>query len=162
MTSGAANRSTASPSPSAHYVGLGLRHTDALLAFALAAWRRGDLAEIPVGSAWDVVRLPRALGWKAVGILQQQGITVGPAQHTPDGVEVLVPLGSAAAWELPDAEVLAPGSTVCVPHPSTVAPHTQRAHSWIVPPHGDVLTDADMLHEAYAAALTASHMDAVR
>ena len=129
---------------------------------ALAAWDQGGLAEAEVGKAWDVVRLPRALGWKTLTQMQHNGTPVGPAQHTPDAVEVLVPVGSAAAWHLPDAEVLTEG-TIAVPHPATVAPSTQQAHTWIVSPgQCEPLTDADLLHEAYAAALAATHMDTAR
>ncbi|WP_261398791.1 hypothetical protein [Streptomyces misionensis] len=85
--------------------------------------------------------------------MRQNGAPVGPAQHTPDGVEVLVSVGSAAEWQLPDAEALTEG-TIDVPHPATVAPSTQQAHTWIVSPQEcGPLTDADLLHEAYAAAL---------
>lgn len=130
---------------------------------ALAAWDQGGLVEAPVGKAWDVVRLPRALGWKTIRQMQRNGTPVGPAQHTPDGVEVLVKVGSAVEWHLPDAEVLAEGALVAVPHPATVAPLTREGHSWIVSPQECTpLTDADMLHEAYAAALAAVHMDAAR
>lgn len=128
---------------------------------ALAAWNRGDLAEIPVGKAWDVVRMPRALGWKTVTQMCTNDVTVGPTQYSPDGVDVLVPVGSAVAWHLPDTHVLTEGTTVHLPHPAVVAPHTIRAHSWIVSPQDcGPLTDADMLHEAYAAALAAVHMGA--
>jgi hypothetical protein len=140
-----------------------LRKTDASVTGALAAWDQGELVEVTVGTAWDVVRLPRALGWKTVQTMRHAGTPVGPAQHTPDGVEVLVPVGSAAEWHLPDAEVLAEGALVAVPHPATVAPRTQQGHSWIVSPQENgPLTDADLLHEAYAAALAAAHMDTAR
>ncbi|MFG2458174.1 hypothetical protein ACGFWE_14035 [Streptomyces sp. NPDC048523] len=130
---------------------------------ALAAWERGELAELPVGKGWDVVRLPRAIGWKVVAHMRAADLAVGPAQHTPDGVDVLVPVGSAAEWHLPDSEVLTEGALVAVPHPATVAPHTLRAHSWIVSPRdGGPLTDADMLHESYAAVLAALHMEGAR
>ncbi|RRQ79687.1 hypothetical protein CQW39_09765 [Streptomyces griseofuscus] len=129
---------------------------------ALAAWDQGALVDVAVGKGWDVVRLPRALGWRTLDHMRQAGTPVGPAQHTPFGVEVLVPVGSAAEWHLPDTEVLTEGS-IAVPHPATVAPHTQQAHTWIVSPQEcGPLTDADLLHEAYAAALAATHMDGAR
>ncbi|MEU6510989.1 hypothetical protein [Streptomyces sp. NPDC046942] len=129
---------------------------------ALAEWDQGGLAEAAIGKSWDVVRLPRALGWKTVMQMRLYGTPVGPVQHTPDGVEVLVPVGSAAVWHLPDAEVLTEG-TIAVPHPATVAPHTQQGHTWIVSPREcQPLTDADLLHEAYAAAIAATHMDAAQ
>lgn len=140
-----------------------IRQTGVSATGALAAWDRGDLAELPVGKAWDVVRVQRALGWKAVARLRADEVAVGPVQHTPDGVDVLVPVGSAAAWNLPDTRVLIEGATIAVPHPSIVAPHTLRAHSWIVSPQDcGQLTAADMLYDAYAAVLAALRMDAVR
>ncbi|WP_369386479.1 hypothetical protein AB5J72_01915 [Streptomyces sp. CG1] len=129
---------------------------------ALATWDQGGLAEAAVGRSWDVVRLPRALGWKTVTQMRLYGTPVGPVQHTPDGVEVLVPVGSAAEWHLPEAEVFTAG-TVAVPHPATIAPHTQQGHTWIVSPREcGQFTDADLLREAYAAAIAATHMDTVR
>lgn len=130
---------------------------------ALATWDQGELVEVPVGTAWDVVRLPRALGWKAVQQMRRNNVTVGPAQHSPNGVDVLVPVGSAAAWDLPDTQVLTTDDLVRVPHPSFVAPRTQRGHTWIVSPQDcSPLTDADLLHEAYAAALEAHHAGGAR
>ncbi|MER5549832.1 hypothetical protein ABT072_47440 [Streptomyces sp. NPDC002589] len=89
----------------------------------LATWDQGGLAEAAVGKSWDVVRLPRALGWQTVTQMRLYGTPIGSVQHTPDGIEVLAPVGSAAGWHLPDA---------------------------------------DLLHEAYPAAIAATHMDAVR
>lgn len=129
---------------------------------ALATWSHGGLAAAEVGKAWDVVRLPRALGWRTLRRMQEAGTPVGPAQHTPDAVEVLVPVGSAAEWHLPDAEVLTEG-TIAVPHPATIAPDTQQAHTWIISPRDcGPLTDADLLHEAYAATIAATHMGGTR
>ncbi|WP_330349689.1 hypothetical protein [Streptomyces sp. NBC_00582] len=140
-----------------------IRDTETSVTGALAAWDQGELVEVPAGKAWDVVRVPRALGWRTVQQMRQAGTPVGPAQHTPDAVEVLVPVGSAARWELPDAEVLTEGARVAVPHPATVAPRTQMGHTWIVSPQeGGPLTEADLLHEAYAAALATVHMGGAR
>ncbi|MGW2742391.1 hypothetical protein [Streptomyces sp. NPDC001450] len=139
-----------------------IREVGASVTGALAAWDQGELVDVPVGKAWDVVRMPRALGWKTVTQMRQHGTPVGPVQHTPDGVEVLVKVGSAAEWHLPDAEVLTEGH-IAVPHPATRAPRTQHGHSWIVSPQeGGPFTDADLLHEAYAAALAATQMDTAR
>ncbi|MGW0771999.1 hypothetical protein [Streptomyces sp. NPDC002676] len=94
--------------------------------------------------------------------MQQHSTPVGPVQHTPDGVEVLVEIGSAARWELPDAEVLTEGY-VAVPHPASTAPRTQQGRSWIVSPQErGPLTDADLLPKAYAAVLAATGMDTAR
>lgn len=140
-----------------------IRETGAAPSAALTTWERGDLVELPAGKAWDVVRLPRALGWKTVTQMRHNGTPVGPVQHTPDGIEVLVPVGSAALWILPDAEVLTEGKSVHVPHPEMIAPHTVHGHTWVISPQQcHPLTDADLLHEAYAATLAAMHMDAAR
>jgi hypothetical protein len=129
---------------------------------ALAVWDQGGLADAEVGKSWDVVRLPRALGWRTIERMRYAGTPVGPVQHTPAGVEVLVPVGSAAEWHLPDSQVLTEG-TIAVPHPATVAPRTQQAHTWIVSPQEcGPLTDADLLYEAYAAALAATHIGTAR
>ncbi|MFD5838241.1 hypothetical protein ACFWHV_32530 [Streptomyces collinus] len=140
-----------------------IRKTGASPSEALTAWDRGDLVELPAGKAWDVVHMPRALGWKTVTQMRHNGTPVGPVQHTPDGVDVFVPVGSAARLELPDVTVLTEGTLVRVPHPALVAPHTQHGHTWIISPQEcGPLTAADLLHEAYVATLAAMHMDAAR
>ena len=140
-----------------------LRESGASAVASLAAWDSGALVEVPAGHSWDVIRLPRALGWRTVAQMRKVGTPVGPVQHTPTAVEVLVPVGSAVAWDMPESEVLTSGATIAVPHPSMVAPHTQEGHTWIVSPQDcEPLTDADLLCEAYAAALASVHMDAVR
>lgn len=125
---------------------------------ALIAWDQGELAVATVGRSWDVVRLPRGLGWRTIEQMRQNGQPVGPVQHTLDAVEVLVGVGTATEWELPDAEVLVDG-TVAVPHPATIAPLTQRGHSWLVSPQEcGSLTDAGLLYEAFAAASVGTAM----
>jgi hypothetical protein len=140
-----------------------VRETGASASAALTAWNRGDLAELPAGRAWDVVRMPRALGWRTITQMRQNGTPVGPVQHTPDGIEVLVPVGSATRLNLPDVTVLPEGAPVRVPHPALVAPHTQHGHTWIISPQEcGPLTHTDLLHEAYVATLAAMHMDTAR
>ncbi|MCT9140339.1 hypothetical protein [Streptomyces violarus] len=140
-----------------------VRGTGVSASAAMAAWDRGDLAELPAGRAWDVVHMPRAYGWRTVTQMRQNGTPVGPVQHTPDGVEVLVPVGSAARLQLPDVAVLSEGALVRVPHPALVAPRTQHGHTWIISPQEcGPLTATDLLHEAYVATLAAMHMGAAR
>ncbi|MCC3654285.1 hypothetical protein LIX60_23060 [Streptomyces sp. S07_1.15] len=121
---------------------------------AAVAWPADELVTVPVGVAWDVVRLPAAEGWRTVHILQNLG-EVGPVLLGPKGVEVMVPVGAVDGWDLPGARVLARAEQVDVPHPRVVAPHTRHRRTWIVPPTAEpaVLTDADALYGAYAAAL---------
>lgn len=137
-----------------------VRNTGTSPTAALAAWSLGNLAELPAGKAWDVIRLPRPIGWESVARMRAAEVTVGPAQLTPDHVELLVPVGSAARWDVPGSTVLTEGDSILVPHPVIIAPRTQMGHSWFVPPRECApLTDADVLREAYAAALAALRMD---
>ncbi|WP_320780223.1 hypothetical protein [Streptomyces sp. CRN 30] len=140
-----------------------IRQTGASVTSALTAWDQGDLAEAPVGKAWDIVRLHLALGWAAITVMRHAGTPVGPVLHTPHGVEVLVPVGAADHWGLPESGVLTAGTVITVPHPTTVAPRTRRGHSWIVSPHeGGPLTDVDLLYERYAVALASAEKGRTR
>ncbi|AQW55312.1 hypothetical protein ACIQPP_05690 [Streptomyces violaceusniger] len=116
-------------------------------------WATGQLAEIPIGKVWDVVRVPRTEGWEVVRQLRVMCAPIGPVLHTEDAVEFLVPVGSADDWDLPDSSVLQVGAILHAPHPAVVAPHTRNAKSWIVAPRAEnVLTDAADLYGAYVAA----------
>jgi hypothetical protein len=128
-----------------------IKSSGASISGTLALWDQGQLAELPAGIGWDVVRMGRHRGWRTVEALRTAGAAVGPILHTSDAVEVLVPRGSADEWDQDGATVLAQGELVAVPPPAYVAPHTLNARSWIVPPR-DVLTDGATLYEAYAAA----------
>lgn len=128
-----------------------IKSSGASVSGTLALWDQGQLAELPAGIGWDVLRMGRHRGWRTVEALRTAGATIGPVLHTEDAVEVLVPRGSADAWDQDGVTVLAQGELVPVPPPAYVAPHTLNARSWIVPPR-DELTDAGRLYEAYAAA----------
>lgn len=119
----------------------------------LPAWEAGELAHLPVGRAWDVVRLPAAGGWRAVmGLLGR--VPVGPVLHTGISVEVFVPIDSADAWSTPRVSVLKSGDLIGVPHPSFTSPRIQRAKSWVVAPSAEyALTSGDDLRLAYAATM---------
>ncbi|MFF5129970.1 hypothetical protein ACFY41_23920 [Streptomyces syringium] len=117
---------------------------------ALLAWGVGELALLPVGRAWDVVRLPAGDGWRAVTALSGR-VPVGPVLHTGISVEVFVPIDSADGWTAPRVSVLKSGDLIGVPHPSFSSPRIQRAKSWVVAPSsGHALTSADDLRLAYA------------
>lgn len=122
---------------------------------ALTAWADGKLVDVPLGVAFDAVRLPLTPGWPTITYLRQMAAAVGPVLHTVAGVEVLVPVGSADGWDLPDCQVRGAGETARFPHPAVVAPHTRNGCTWIAAPRDElVLTDASDLYGAYAAALT--------
>lgn len=139
-----------------------LKGTGASIVDALMAWDKGELAVVPAGHGWDVVRMPRPLGWRTVQHLRESGSIVGPVLHNETHVEVLVPTGSVADWDLPGATVVTAGNTILVPHPSIVAPRTQNSRTWIVPPSGTILTDGNELYGSYAAALATMDMDTAR
>ncbi|MEI5098699.1 hypothetical protein RB200_08555 [Streptomyces sp. PmtG] len=120
---------------------------------ALAAWDRGDLAPVPVGVAWDVVRLPRRIGWRAVRRLRAEDSPLGPVLHTATHIEVLVPRGTARSWCAPPATTLSRGDVIAAPAPGVVAPLTLRTRSWIVAPTAPLtLTDPAALLAAYSTA----------
>ncbi|MFF9568517.1 hypothetical protein [Streptomyces sp. NPDC014685] len=120
----------------------------------LAAWQSGQLAELPIGTAWDVVRLPCQEGWEVVRHMGVIESPLGPVLHAPAGVDFLVPVDSATHWDLPNVSVLGPGEMLFVPAPSVVAPHTQASRTWIVAPRAEPrLADAADLYGAYAATL---------
>lgn len=131
-----------------------LAGSGASTADALIAWADGKLTDVPAGHAWDVVRMPTTPGWDAIRHLRAMGAEVGPVLHTLRGVEVFVPLGSAADWDLPGATLVAGGEIVGCPHPAVVPPYTRNGASWVVSPRAEpVLTNAADLYGAYAAAL---------
>lgn len=128
--------------------------TGASISDTLIAWDHGDLAPLPIGTAWDVVRLQQPTGWAAIRMLRKMESPLGPVLYAHLAVEVPVPVHAADDWDLPDATVLGAGETLFVPHARIVAPRTQHGRSWIVAPnHQPILTDADDLYGAYFAAL---------
>lgn len=139
-----------------------LKSTGASISGAMLAWERGELVAVPVGAAWDVVRMPRQIGWRTVTALRTAGEPVGPVLHCERHVEFLVPAGSVDGWDQDDATVLGADEVLRAPHPAVIAPRTQHARTWIVPPHGLHFTDGIALYEAYAAARASLYMDAAR
>ena len=138
-----------------------IRDSGASVSTTLALWDQGQLAELPAGPGWDVVRMDRPHGWRTVTALRTAGAVIGPVLHNADHVDVLVPLGSVADWDQDGATVLAAGELLRVPPPAFVAPHTHNARSWIVPP-GATLTDGTALYEAFASASASMAMDGAR
>ncbi|MFJ2249462.1 hypothetical protein ACIQGT_40440 [Streptomyces sp. NPDC093108] len=122
----------------------------------LRAWQSGQLAELPIGQAWDVVRLPCQEGWEVVRHMNTIESPLGPVLHTPAGVHIFVAVDAANDWDLPGVSVLGPGEVLLVPNPSVVAPHTQDSRTWIVAPRIEPhLADAADLYDAYASAIAA-------
>jgi hypothetical protein len=138
-----------------------IRNSGASVSQTLALWDQGQLAEVPAGKGWDVVRMQRQHGWRTVTALKTAEVEIGPVLHTEAHVEVLVPLGSVAEWDQDGATVLDEGELLQVPPPAVVAPHTLNARSWIVPP-GTTLTDGTALYEAFASASASMAMDGTR
>lgn len=128
----------------------------------LMTWGQGKLAEVPSGKAWDAIRMERPQGWRTVRAMRTVGASLGPVLHSESHVYVLVPVGSLADWDQDGASVLGRGEALLVPHPGIVAPCTQHARSWVVPPKGTTLTDALDLYEAYAAAGASMAMEGRR
>ncbi|MFI1607869.1 hypothetical protein ACH4YN_38145 [Streptomyces griseofuscus] len=135
-----------------------IRDSGASVSATLAHWDQRDLAELPAGMGWDVVRMDRPRGWRTVQALRTAGAVVGPVLHSEGHVDVLVPKGSVDGWDQDGATVVEPGEPLLVPPPAVVAPHTLQARSWIVPP-GEPLTDGTALYEAFAAAGASMALD---
>ncbi|MFE2747298.1 hypothetical protein ACFXKX_23720 [Streptomyces scopuliridis] len=131
-----------------------VRDTGASVSDTLMKWENGRLAELPVGRAWDVIRLPHPEAWEVVRHLRAIETPVGPVLHYLTYVDFLVPVGSAENFDLPGADVLREGELLLAPHPAVVAPHTQDAMSWLFAPRAEsILTDPADLYGAYAAAI---------
>lgn len=130
-----------------------LQGCDTHLRELLAQWDRGALAPVPVGRAWDVVRVQKHLGWRTVQRLQTLGVGVGPVLLTETHMGFFVPVGTAASWKAPSTGVLTDGDFISAPDPAVQAPLTMRCRTWVVAPESDVsLNDPAALLEAYLAA----------
>ncbi|MEU5108459.1 hypothetical protein AB0H07_40425 [Streptomyces sp. NPDC021354] len=131
-----------------------IRDTGADVGRTLLAWEQGHLAPLPVGKAWDVVRLQQPAGWAAIRMLRKMESPLGPVLYAHLAVEVPVAVHTADNWDIHGATVLGADETILVPHARIVAPRTQHGRSWIVAPnHQPVLTDTDDLFGAYFAVL---------
>ncbi|GAB2621492.1 hypothetical protein GCM10027168_61850 [Streptomyces capparidis] len=124
----------------------------------LAAWGAGELAHVPTGPGWQIVRCVKPLGLDAVVRMCAANHRLGPVLLTVRGtVEFLVSAESSRGWRLPGTTVVgAPGTLHC-PHPHVVPLRAVRGRTWLVPPDGTgTLTDGDLLCEALAAARAAA------
>ncbi len=119
----------------------------------LAAWKDGALGEAPTGIAWDVVRIPRTVGYETVAQLRAAGVPLGPVLLGPLGAEFFVAPGSADGWDAPDSHLVPAHRLVLLPHPDYTEPRLLGARCWIVPPTGTPpLTWGPDLRTAYLAA----------
>ncbi|MDW8478335.1 ATP-binding protein [Streptomyces scabiei] len=118
------------------------------------AWKKGRTERVTVTGA-DVVRVTTSVGVKALAILMQQGIPLGPVLYTDPrrAVEILVPEGTARTWPgLPLTRCVA-GAAVRPPAPevTTLTGRRTEGRTWFVPPGGEeTATDPAALAEAIA------------
>ncbi|GAA3786137.1 hypothetical protein GCM10023083_22690 [Streptomyces phyllanthi] len=79
-----------------------------------------EVCILPAGTWWDAVRVPLALGVRALGMLGD-----GTGAVIRDGygsiLYWLVPPGEADGWHVPEVQILGPGSHVAVPPPRRTA-----------------------------------------
>lgn len=131
----------------------------------LHAWRKGQAADVPIGSLWDVLRVTSTIGFGALDRLMSAAVLLGPILEVREiGVlEFVVPAGTATSWP-------ALYGTTCVDHGNLRCPaprvtigagRAQSGRSWLVPPVRVEMpltpapqpwTDDDLLCEAVAAA----------
>ncbi|MFF2650405.1 hypothetical protein [Streptomyces sp. NPDC058045] len=131
-----------------------IKDTGAPVSPVLVTWAAGQCAVLPIGICWDVVRLPIDTGSEALRQLHALGSTIGPAIASLDSVEVLVPVHSADAWDLPGCSVLQIGEHLVAPSPLFGAPSGVDGRTWLHRPGADcALTNGDDLYAAFAAAL---------
>ncbi len=131
---------------------LGWLHATGCVEAVLVAWGRGALAEVPVGPAFDVVRVPLELAHETVRHLREAEVPLGPVLAPPGGAEFVVESGTADGWAIAGSTVLSRGSLLVMPHPAFVDPYRLGGRCWIVGPTDGPLTCGADLQEAYAEA----------
>ncbi|MFF0450073.1 hypothetical protein ACFYT4_27410 [Streptomyces sp. NPDC004609] len=104
----------------------------------------------PAGTWWDAIRAPEDVGRRAVTLIEEQGVPMGPAILDDGGREprmyFLTPVGIAARWE--ETGTVALGLTCHV-----VVPQADRAtgpglHWYRLPTGPRTLNPPDGLHRA--------------
>ncbi|MDT0319285.1 hypothetical protein [Streptomyces millisiae] len=141
----------------------------------LAAWGRRQAVSVPVGRLWDMVRVPRAVGFGVLARLPRQVAAIGPVLEVParETVEFLVPPGTAATWpswqpELHNVFCVGPGGVSRFPAPALTLADGRRARCgrrWLtrVEPQRRPTTHAAGLLECLLAELrSGSRGDACR
>ncbi len=114
-----------------------------------------EIEALRAGQWWDAVRVRAAVGNRALKLL---GEAASAVIADPDRARLyfLIPSGTAAGWNLRDADVLGAGpQAVFVGVPPTSRTEEPGVH-WRVPPQRDrYFTDPVFLYEALRAATLA-------
>jgi hypothetical protein len=118
-------------------------------------WLRhpGEIAMLPTGQLFDIVKTARTAGYRALAALDRAGGAQGPVfgNLDEDVVYFLVPVGTAATWALEGTEGLGEGTWLWVPAPT----RTKGSAYWLRPPDGSgELHDPVALHAALSAAMS--------
>ncbi|MFF5189498.1 hypothetical protein ACFY30_38025 [Streptomyces sp. NPDC000345] len=113
---------------------------------------RTPSAAVPSGTGCDLVTVPTRQGLEAVDILRRgAGETVGPVLHDDgdDTLCFLVPLGTAAAWDVPGSICTETDGHRLRPDPGPPV----EGPDWLVPPgEADLATDPAVLRRALGEA----------
>ncbi|MFD7509796.1 hypothetical protein ACFV5N_10685 [Streptomyces sp. NPDC059853] len=123
-------------------------------------WRWDQAAEVPVGTAWDVARVTRAVGALTVSRARVLGVRLGAVLDVPlrGAIEFVVPLGTSVSWPpLPGTLCVGRGA---IRWPTPLAAVGSHRHAlcgrrWLVPPvpMEPLATNGAELCEAMGAAL---------
>lgn len=104
----------------------------------------------PAGTWWDAIRAPEAAGRRAVSLIEEQGLPVGPVIFDDGGREprmyFLTPVGTAARWEEPGTVALGWTCHLVVPQADRTA--GPGMHWYRLPTGPRALNTPDGLHRA--------------
>ncbi|MFF1840735.1 hypothetical protein ACFVW5_08975 [Streptomyces sp. NPDC058232] len=123
-------------------------------------WERNPqgIALLPAGRRWDVLILPRELGYPTFDVLTRLVHRPGPVLSGFGDARMgfFVPPGTVARWIGTGVRGVGLGTWILVPYPGRASGGVR----WLLPPDGSgTLTDATLLelamHEAAAATATA-------
>ncbi|MDJ1133631.1 hypothetical protein [Streptomyces iconiensis] len=105
---------------------------------------------LELGSGWDALRVPAALGAPALTRLRQAGEQLGPVLHDAPGQRFYftVPLGSGPHWHHVPVRLLSTGSWLVAPDPSCASEWFGR---WCELPDDGTLTAPGPLLSALTA-----------
>lgn len=108
----------------------------------------GVVRRLPCGRWFDAVRVPAAVGTRALKLLAGRS---GPVINSPrdQALYWLVQTGAADGWRLPLVQVYGTACWLSVPAPTPGDRHVR----WLLPPAGDCLTDAEALRAALTRAV---------
>ncbi|GGX36581.1 hypothetical protein [Streptomyces noursei] len=129
---------------------------DAILTARVPRWMpigsEPDLC--PAGTWWDAIRVPELVGRRAVVLVEEQRLSVGPVILDAGGREprmyFLTPVGTAARWEEVGTVALGASCHVVLPPVDrTVGP---GLHWFWLPARPHVLTPPDVLRRALVKA----------